>query len=119
MGLDNQASCHIRATHSLLELGQINRAQGISLGNNRDQVDSGAESLHDFNVERLQGVPGGTDEVETGVDTKVDLVLAARLLLLEHVRFMLVVKELDDGHPGVAVVDIVTETRGVNDSQTD
>lgn len=32
---------------------------------------------------------------------------------------MLVVKELDDGLPGVAVVDIVTEARRVNDGQAD
>jgi len=31
----------------------------------------------------------------------------------------LVVEELDDGHPRVAVVDIVAEARGVDDSQAD
>ncbi len=32
---------------------------------------------------------------------------------------MLVVEEFDDGHPRVAIVDIVAETRGINDSETD
>jgi len=32
---------------------------------------------------------------------------------------MLIVKKLDDGHPRVAIVDIVAETRGINDSETD
>ena len=58
------------------------------------------------------------DEVQAGVDTEVNLVLAARLLLLEHVRLVLVVEELDDGLPGVAVVDIVTESRSIDDGQS-
>lgn len=62
---------------------------------------------------------GRADEVETDMDTKVDFVLAARLLLLKHVGFVLVVKEFDDGHPGVTIVDIVAESRGVNDGQAD
>lgn len=82
-----------------LELSEINGAQSISLGNNRDQINSRAQSLHDLNIQRLQGVASGSDEVQTGVNTKVDLVLAAGLLLLKHVRLVLVVQELDDGHP--------------------
>lgn len=105
--------------YSLLELGQISRAEGVSLGNDGDQVDARAESLHDLNVEGLEGVAGGADEVEAGMDTEVDLVLAAGLLLLKHVGLVLVVEELDDGHPGVAVVDIVAETGGVDDGQSD
>jgi hypothetical protein len=31
---------------------------------------------------------------------------------------MLIVKELDDGLPGIAVVDIVSEAGGINDGQT-
>lgn len=59
------------------------------------------------------------DEVQAGVNTQVDLVLAAGLLLLKHVRLVLVVEELDDGHPGVAVVNVVTEAGSVNDGQSD
>jgi hypothetical protein len=100
-----------------LELGQIGRAQGISLGNDWDEVDARAQALHDFDIKRLERVAGGTDKVEAGVHAEVDLVLAARLLLLEHVGLMLVVEELDDGHPRVAVVDIVAEAGGVDDSK--
>lgn len=57
------------------------------------------------------------DEVQASVDTEVDFVVAARLLLLEHVGLVLVVEELDDGHPRVAVVDIVAKARGVDDGQ--
>ena len=97
-----------------LELRKIGRAQSIRLGNNRDEIDSGAEPLHNFDIQRLQSVAGGPDEVQASMNTEVDLVLATGLLLLKHVRLMLVVEELDDGHPRIAVVDIVTEARGVN-----
>jgi len=57
---------------------------------------------------------GGPDEVQASVDTKITLLAALRLLLLNHVHLMLVVNEVDDGRPRVAVVDIVIETRGIN-----
>ena len=62
---------------------------------------------------------GGADEVQAGVNTEIDLIRAARLLLLQHVRLVLVVEELNDGLPRVAVVDVVTETRGVDNSKAD
>lgn len=107
------------ATYSLLELGEVCWAQCIGLGDDGNQVDTGAEPFHDLNVQRLQGVACGPDEVQAGVDTQVDLIGAARLLLLQHVRFMLVVQELDDGLPRVAVVHIVAEAWGVNDGKAD
>lgn len=61
---------------------------------------------------------GRADEVQTGMNTQINLVLTAGLLLLKHVRLVLVVEELDDGLPRIAVVDIVTEAGGVNDSQS-
>lgn len=57
-----------------------------------------------------------SDEVEACVHAKVDLITPARLLLLEHIRLMLVVQELDDGQPRVSVVHIIAKARGVNDS---
>lgn len=62
---------------------------------------------------------GRPDKVQAGVDTKIDLIGAARLLFLQHVRLVLVIEELDDGLPRVAVVDIVAEARGVDDSEAD
>lgn len=59
----------------------------------------------------------GADEVQASVYAKVDLVIPARLLLLKHVGLVLVVEEFDDGHPRISVVDIVAETRGVDDGQ--
>lgn len=43
-------------TYTLLEEEEIILSQGISLGNDRNQVDAGAQSLHDFDIERLQSV---------------------------------------------------------------
>lgn len=42
---------------------------------------------------------GRPDEVQAGMDAEVDLVGTARLLLLQHIRLVLVVEELDDGLP--------------------
>jgi len=106
-------------TNLSLKLSEVDRAESVGLGNDGDQVDSRAQSLHDLDIKGLQGVAGRTDEVQTGVDTEVDLVLATGLLLLEHVGFVLVVQEFDDWHPGVAVVDVVAETGGIDDGQAD
>lgn len=105
-------------SYPLLVTSKVSRAQGIGLGNDRNQVDAGAEALHNFDVQRLQGVTGRADEVQTGVDTQIDLVCSAGLLFLQHVRFVLVVKELNDRLPGVAVVDVVAKSGGINDRQT-
>ena len=62
---------------------------------------------------------GGADEVQAGMDTKINLIDTARLLLLQHVGLMLIIQKLDDRHPGIAVVNIVSEARCVDDGETD
>jgi hypothetical protein len=42
---------------------------------------------------------GRSDKVQAGMHTKVDLIAAARLLLLQHVGLVLVIEKLDDGLP--------------------
>jgi hypothetical protein len=106
-------------TYSLLVTGKIGGAKGIGLGDDGDQVDAGAQTLHHFDIEGFQGVAGGADEVQAGMHTHVNFIRAAGLLLLQHVRLMLVIEELNDGLPGVTVVDIVSEAGGINDSQAD
>jgi hypothetical protein len=64
-------------------------------------------------------VPSGPDEVETSVNPEVNLFVALRLLLLAHIRFVLVINEVDDWRPGITVVDIVTKSGGVNDGKFD
>lgn len=62
---------------------------------------------------------GGSDEIEAGMDTQVDLIDPSRLLLLEHVGFMLVIEEFDDWHPRIAVVNIIAESRCIDNCQAD
>ena len=61
----------------------------------------------------------GPDEVQARVNAKVALLAALGLLLLNHVRLMLVVNEVDNRRPRVPIIDIVTKARGVNDSKLD
>lgn len=106
-------------TYALLELGQISWAQSIRLGDNGNEIDAGAETLHHLNIQRLQGVASRTDEVQASVHAEINLLRSARLLLLQHVALMLVVQKLNDGLPAVPVVHVVTEAGGVDDSQSD
>jgi hypothetical protein len=62
---------------------------------------------------------GRPDKVQASVDPKITLLTALGLLFLDHVRLMLVVNEVDDGRPGVAVIDIVSKAGSVNDSELD
>lgn len=105
-------------SYSLLVAGQVRRAESIGFGNDGDEVDARAQPLHNFDIEGLQGVAGRSDKVQASVYTHVDLVCTTGLLLLQHVRFMLVVKEFNDGLPGVTIVDVVAKAGGVNDGQT-
>lgn len=61
----------------------------------------------------------GPDEVQAAVNPEVSLLLALRLLFLSHVGLMLVVDEIDDWGPRVTVVDIVPESRSVDDGELD
>lgn len=109
----------IYKSYPLLEASQISRAECVSLGNDGDQVNTSAQSLHNFDIKGLQSMTGRSDEVKTGVDAEVDLVRTTGLLLLQHVGFMLIVKEFDDWHPGVAVVHVVAETGCIDNGQAD
>jgi hypothetical protein len=101
----------------VLEFGKVGGRQSVGLGYDGDKVHAGAQALHDLDVERLKSVSSRADEVETSMHAKVNLLRSPRLLLLKHVALMLVVQKLDDGLPAVTVVDVVSETRCVNDGQ--
>jgi hypothetical protein len=53
------------------------------------------------------------------MDTQIRLFMSLGLLLLAHVRFVLVINELDNWEPRVAVVNVVSEARGVDDGELD
>lgn len=83
----------------MFEARQICRAKGICLSNDGNEIDSRAQAFHDFDVQRLQGVASGSDEVEAGMYSQIDLVDPTGLLLLQHVGLVLVIKKLDNRHP--------------------
>lgn len=51
--------------------------------------------------------------------TKINDTSSSGLLFLNHVTFMLIIQKLDDWHPAIPVVDIITKAWGINDSQLD
>lgn len=60
-----------------------------------------------------------TDEVKTSMDAHICLVRSIRLLLLAHVALVLIVDKINDGRPGILVVDIVAEARSINNCELD
>lgn len=62
---------------------------------------------------------GGSDEVQAGVNTEINLINTAGLLLLQHIRLMLIIQELDNWHPRITVVDIVAKARSIDNGEAD
>ena len=77
--------------YPLLEASQIRWAKSVCFGDYWNEVHSGAQPLHDLDIQRLECVARRANKVETGVDSQVNFVAPAWLLLLEHVRLMLVI----------------------------
>jgi len=67
------------------------------------------ELLHHLNVDGLQGVASGLDEVNNGVDAVVDNVHAVDLVLSIQVGVEALLNVLDNGVPGLIVVDEVAK----------
>ncbi len=62
---------------------------------------------------------GRSNKEETSVNTEIRFLAALGLLFLSHVNLVLVINKIDNGRPGVTVVDVVTETRRVDDRELD
>lgn len=120
----------------MLEDSQVVLSERVGLGDNGDQVDARPKALHDLNVEGLKTEPvkfikytkrhlakqhsrvtGRPDEVQARMHPQVALLAPLRLLLLDHVRLMLVVNEVDNGSPRVAVVDVVAKAGCVDNGE--
>ena len=86
----------VKCSNPLLEPSKIIGAQSIGFRYHRYQVHSRAQSLHDFDIQWLECMAGGSDKVEAGMDSEIYLVHSAWLLLLQHVGFVLVVKKFDN-----------------------
>jgi hypothetical protein len=72
-------------TYSRLELEEVVGAECVCFCDDGNEVDAAGQTFHDLNVERLQAVASGADEVETGVDAQINALATTGLLLLEHV----------------------------------
>jgi len=76
------------------------------------------EATHDFNVQWLQRVTSGLDEVDAGMDSVVDDIGAVDFIL----RIKICVESLIDivhyRLPRLVVVDKVTKSGSVDDCQT-
>ena len=92
----------------------ISMSKGLSLekGGGERRGETNAWKWH-------RRVTGWTDKVEASMHSEVRLVGPQGLLLLSHIRLMLVIDEVNDGGPRVAVVDIVTKAGSVNNRQLD
>lgn len=107
---------------TLLEFQSLLNSQGVSLGNDRHNVDNIGQLLQDDNINGLERVAGRLNEEQTGVDAGVgDVTLSLGGKLLSQVRGVLVLDVLDDRVPTAVVVDKVAVAGGVDDveSQTD
>lgn len=104
-------------SYSLLEQSNLLIGEGVCLGNDRDQVNLGVQSAHDLNVQRLQGVTGGLDEVDTGVNTVVNDVGTIDLVLGLQISVVSLLNVLNNRAPRVIVVHKVTKARGIDHRQ--
>ena len=106
--------------YAVLEHLPLLQSQAITLGNDRHHVHRLAQLLQHHNVNRLQGMAGRADEVETAVDARVlNVPLTLRGQLLAQVGAVLVLDVLDDGVPAAVIVDQVAVAGGVDDVQAE
>jgi hypothetical protein len=108
-----------KEAYSLLEQGNLLIRQGISLGNDGDQVHFGVQTTHHLDVQGLQRVARGLDEVDTSMHAVVDNVHPVDLVLRLEISIEALLNVLDNWAPGVIVVDEVTETRSVHHGQAE
>jgi hypothetical protein len=107
--------CH---TYPGLESDDLLISHGISLGNDRDQVDLGMQSAHDFDVQWLQSMTRGLDEVHAGVNSVVNDVHTIDFVLSIQVSIEALLNVIHNWPPRLIIVNEITKTRGINNSQT-
>ena len=100
-----------------LESSNLLVGQSISLGDDWDKVDLGMKSAHNLDIKWLEGVASWLEEVDASVDAVVNDVHAVDLVLGIEVGVEALLDVIDDWSPGLVVVDEVSESRGINNSQ--
>lgn len=104
-------------THLLLEQLHLFWCHCVRLGDDWNNVDLVAKPLHEFHIKRLQAMPRRCNEIQTCVHTAVNQQFALHPWLICQILFVLGLDEIDYGHPTIAVVNGIAETRCINDSQ--
>lgn len=104
-------------TYSGLKASNLLVGEGVRLGNDGNQVDLGVEAAHDLNVEGLERVTSRLDEEDTGVDSVVNNVHAVDLVLGVKIGIVALLNVVGDRAPRLVIVDKVTKSGSVNDSQ--
>ena len=103
---------------SVLESLTLFQSQGVGLCDDGHNVDNLAQLLQDNDIDGLESVTCGLDEVQAAVDTGVlDVAVALGGKLLAQVGRVLILDVLDDGVPAPVVVDQVTISGGVDNVQ--
>lgn len=100
-----------------LESSNLLVGQSISLSDDWDKVDLGMKPAHNLDIKWLEGVASWLEEVDASVDAVVDDVHAVDLVLGIEVGVEALLDVIDDWSPGLVVVDEVSESRGINNSQ--
>ena len=76
------------------------------------------KSAHNLNVQRLQCMASWLNKVHTGVNSVVNDVHSVDLVLGIQVGIEALLDVVYNWSPGLIVVDKVTESGGINNSQT-
>ncbi|CAG8770674.1 14652_t:CDS:1, partial [Acaulospora colombiana] len=69
----------------ILQIIEFHYVLLVALGNDRDEVNLGVQSAHEFNIDLLQGMTGGLKEIDAGVDAVIHNFLAVHPVLLLQV----------------------------------
>lgn len=72
---------------------------------------------HNLDIKWLEGVASWLEEVDASVDAVVNDVHAVDLVLGIEVGVEALLDVIDDWSPGLVVVDEVSKSRGINNSQ--
>ena len=104
--------------YSLLEESDLLVGEGIGLCDDRDEIDLGVQSAHHLDIEGLERVASGLDEVHAGVHAVVNDVHAVDLVLGLQICIESLLNVLNDWPPRVVIVDKVAKARCVNNGQS-
>jgi stage III sporulation protein SpoIIIAA len=76
------------------------------------------KSAHDLDVERLQCVASGLNKIHTGVNSVVHDIHSVDLVLGIKVGIKALLNVIHNWSPRLIIVDEITKSRGINNSQT-